>query len=152
MVQRSNRIILSFLTSMTYIISVTHFSARVRSLRSNFFSFDMCIRCGFIRPCYLQPTSPLKTTFHGRWKKLIVDFHRGNFGSQLTEETLITFRERISNEFYFTHFLDRNSTRSERYGIALLWKYVFPYPDLYQICSQLRDDIERRYFRNELNE
>lgn len=59
----------------------------------------------------------LKTTFHGRWKKLIVDFHRGNFGNQVTEETLFDRSPMNLERILFTHFLDRNSTR---YGIRFI--------------------------------
>lgn len=105
MVQRSNRIILSFFATQWPILSRPDFSIGVRSLRRNLFSFDiyMCI-------VFDVALFNLRGNFTSGWpavvkveEKLIVErcFHRGklcreiNFREKETRSVLLIDRERI---------------------------------------------------------
>lgn len=105
MVQRSNRIILSFFATQWPILSRPDFSIGVRSLRRNLFSFDiyMCI-------VFDVALFNLRGNFTSGWpavvkveEKLIVErcFHRGklwreiNFREKETRSVLSIDRERI---------------------------------------------------------
>lgn len=109
MVQRSNRIILSFFATQWPILSRPDFSIGVRSLRRNLFSFDIYICVSYSMWLYstFERTSSQVTS---GWpamvkveEKLIVErcFHRGklwreiNFREKETRSVLLIDRERI---------------------------------------------------------
>lgn len=115
MVQRSNRIILSFFATQWPILSRPDFSIGVRSLRRNLFSFDIYICVSYSMWLYstFERTSSQVTS---GWpamvkveEKLIVErcFHRGklwreiNFREKETRSVLSIDRERI---YLFTQF------------------------------------------------